>query len=157
MNRAQLEDRLTSAQLVIGQIAETIPDFLESVEESAPVGFVAIDVDLWSSTKDCLRVFDATTDKTLPRVWCYFDDIVSTIPDVGELLAIDEFNKEHQEKKIRQPFNLRANIPLQPSWAEQIWQVHHFQHPDYTRPVADTAERRLPLTSSRGLRSHPGP
>ena len=145
MDRSQLEDRLTSAQLLIGQIAETLPGFLGSVDKSAPVGFVAIDVDLWSSTSDCLRVFDATTDKILPRVWCYFDDIVNTIPDVGELLAIKEFNEEHERTKIRQPFNLRSNIPLEPSWAEQMWQVHNFQHPDYTRLIADKADRDLPL------------
>ena len=145
MDRGQLEERLTSAQLIIGQISETLPEFLDSVDKSAPVGFVAIDVDLWSSTRDCLRVFDGTTDKSLPRVWCYFDDIVNTIPDVGELLAIHEFNEEHGQTKIRQPFNLRANIPLQPSWAEQMWQVHNFEHPDYARLIAGRTDRDLPL------------
>lgn len=145
MDESSLKDRLTSARLILGNIAETLPVFMEGLSDSRPVGFVAVDVDLWSSTKDCLNLFEASPSKILPRVWCYFDDIVGTIPDVGELLAIHEFNESHDDTKIRQPFNLRANVPLQPSWADQMWQAHSFKHPDYGRLQTGVADRELPL------------
>jgi len=148
MDIAELESRLTSATVEFGAISETLPAFLEGFDNSAPIGFIAIDVDLWSSTRDCLKVFDAAPATRLPRVWCYFDDIVATIPDVGELLAIEEFNDSHSAIKIRQPFHLRANIPLQPSWAEQLWQAHDFKHPSYSRLLSPRQERQLPLANT---------
>src|SRR5262249_54093436 len=44
--------------------------------QPAPVAFVAVDVDLYSSTMATLRLFDANTTGLLPRVPCYFDDII---------------------------------------------------------------------------------
>jgi hypothetical protein len=40
------------------------------------------------------------------------------IEDVGELLAIEEFNAEGHGRKIRHPWMLRANVPLRPPWAD---------------------------------------
>ena len=145
MDVASLESRLQSVTLRLGPIAETLPTFLEELGANAPIGFVAVDVDLWSSTRDCLELFDADPLTRLPRVWCYFDDIVETIPEVGELLAIREFNDAHESIKIRQPFNLRRNIPLQPVWAEQMWQAHSFYHPAYTQLIVSSPNRELPL------------
>jgi hypothetical protein len=141
-----LRRRLTTAQLKLGAISETLPEFLGPLPAGRPIGFISIDVDLWSSTVDCLKVFEADASNLLPRVWCYFDDIVSTIPDIGELLAIHEFNQRHEQTKIRQPFNLQGNVPLQPEWANQMWQAHRFDHPDYTRLLAKHSDRELPLT-----------
>lgn len=145
MDVRALTSRLSSAQLELGPINQMLPGFIERLDRKTPVGFVAIDVDLWSSTRDCLTLFESEASKLLPRIWCYFDDIVATVPDVGELLAISQFNDNHESIKIRQPFNLRSNIPLQPSWAEQMWQAHSFRHPDYCRLIADESERQLPL------------
>jgi hypothetical protein len=145
MDVSGLRSRLRSASLRLGPISETLPTFMREVDAKAPIGFVAIDVDLWSSTRDCLTMFDSDSYTRLPRVWCYFDDIIGTIPDIGELLAIDEFNAANETVKIRQPFNLRTNIPLQPAWAEQMWQAHSFHHPDYTRLLVSSKDRELPL------------
>ena len=141
-----LTSRLTSAQLVLGPINETLPGFIEQLNARTPIGFVAVDVDLWSSTRDCLALLESDASKLLPRIWCYFDDIISTIPDVGELLAIDQFNEANDHIKIRRPFSLRSNVPLQPTWAEQMWQAHSFRHPDYCRLLANESQRQLPLT-----------
>lgn len=145
MDEDALRRRLSSAHLELGPIATTLPRFIQGLDAAAPVGFVSVDVDLWSSTRDCLTLFESPSSALLPRIWCYFDDIVSTIPDVGELLAISEFNARHDNMKIRQPFGLRNNVPLQPAWAEQMWQVHRFDHPDYCRLLADESQRELPL------------
>ncbi len=81
----------------------------------------------------------------VPRTWCYFDDIVETVQDVGELLAIDQFNEESHGRKIRRPYMLRANVPFQPAWVEQLFQVHLFDNPRYTQLLTMYEDRNLPL------------
>ena len=41
----------------------------------SPLGFAVIDVDYYSSAKDCLNVFLAEADKYLPWTLVYLDDI----------------------------------------------------------------------------------
>jgi hypothetical protein len=60
-----------------------------------PVGFVAFDLDYYSSTTVAFRVFEK---EHLPRVHCYFDDTIwpeSAYHNeyIGELCAIREFNE----------------------------------------------------------------
>jgi hypothetical protein len=95
--KARLTDRTT---LILGKISATIPDFTTS--DHPPVGFVSCDVDLYSSTKDMLAIFSGGQRKNLRRVFMYFDDVnfVFNHRFAGELLAIDEFNQEHQHMKI---------------------------------------------------------
>lgn len=145
MNVAELQTRLDKAKLILGPIKETLPEFMQQVSSECPVGFVAVDVDLWSSTRDCLLLLRGSSDKLLPRTWFYFDDIVETISDVGELLAIDEFNASSEHRKLRRPFQLRSNVALQPAWAEQMFQAHLFDHPQYTQLITPQQQRQLPL------------
>lgn len=145
MDQMKLRSRLTRAQLVLGDVADTVVDFTQSVDEKEPVGFVSFDLDYWSSTVSALNIFRQRADACLPRVWCYFDDIVAMIPDIGELLAIDQFNEEWSERKIRHPYALRTNIPFRPVWANQMFQAHFFDHPRYATLLAETKDRHLPL------------
>src|SRR5438874_9998361 len=48
MDEGALRKRLTSAELVLGPVAETIPEWSNS--EHPPVGFIAFDLDYYSST-----------------------------------------------------------------------------------------------------------
>ena len=102
MDRPALEARLRSARLVIGDVRETVPDFLATAAGVAPIGFVSFDLDYYSSTVDALRLFDDAPSATrLPRTFCYFDDIIGKDDElhcehVGELLAIAEFNRRHE-------------------------------------------------------------
>ncbi len=103
MDVAALQKKLQIAKLYLGNVAETIPKFLES--DAAPVGFISIDVDYYSSTAAALKLFDGPDSKFLPRVACYFDDIVNDgirIPCsyVGEPLAIREFNECGEGQKL---------------------------------------------------------
>ena len=54
-------------QLVLGDVNETIGPFLAS--RPAPVGFVSVDVDLYSSTMSALKLFDGEAAALLPRVY----------------------------------------------------------------------------------------
>jgi len=145
MNVDQLKARLNRSELVLGLVSDTVPRFLESHDMNSPVGFVSFDLDLWSSTVDAFNIFRSNVEHCLPRTWCYFDDIIGTTEDVGELLAIKEFNEESHGRKIRHPYMLRANIPLQPTWADQMFQTHSFDHSRYMQLMAQKSDRVLPL------------
>ncbi len=145
MNVEQLKRRLKSAQLVLGLVSETVSEFLTTHDVKSPIGFVSFDLDLWSSTVHAFDIFRSNAEHCLPRTWCYFDDIIGTTEDVGELLAIKEFNEESHGRKIRHPYMLRANVPLQPTWAEQMFQTHFFDHSRYTQLLAQQSDRVLPL------------
>ena len=86
-------------KLVLGPVAETVRDFVNS--NVAPIGFVTMDLDYYSSTKDAMRVFDGVASSYSPYVDIYFDDIYSELHNswCGELLAINEFNAEHDLRK----------------------------------------------------------
>jgi hypothetical protein len=145
MNVGRLKSRLQVAELQLGLVADTVPAFLESHSFESPIGFVSFDLDLWSSTMQAFGIFRSNAEHCLPRTWCYFDDIVETVQDVGELLAIDQFNEESHGRKIRRPYMLRDNVPFQPAWAEQLFQVHLFDNPRYTHLLTATENRNLPL------------
>ena len=122
----------SNAKLVVGDIADTVPAFLERVTEDSPIGFVAVDVDYYWSAKECLRVFsDANPGKYLPMTMVYLDDIgiVGSNPWVGELLAVSEFNAENKLRKIHPEVMLRSKrIFKQPGWIDQVFIMHAFDH-----------------------------
>ncbi|MER3424312.1 MAG: hypothetical protein C4293_14915, partial [Nitrospiraceae bacterium] len=70
----RLKRRLHRAHLALGLVGDTLPEFLASA--FAPVGFPSIDLDLYSSTRDALRLLETDQGRLLPRVFCYFDDII---------------------------------------------------------------------------------
>ena len=93
--RAKLSAR---TQLILGNVRDTVPNFFKF--DIPPVGFVSFDLDLYSSTRDALRIF--TTAKMLWHVPCYFDDIEFVFNNRwgGEFLAIEEFNQLSEGIKI---------------------------------------------------------
>ena len=136
---AALESKLHSAKLVIGNVKDTVPEFL-STTKPAPIGFVSIDVDYYSSTLDVLKLFDSSEKHLLPRIYCYFDDIVGDDWEVhcefiGELLAIKEFNDAHPMRKIAKINCFRAKKQHWAPWNEQMYVLHTFDHPDYCRYI----------------------
>ena len=148
MDIDSLRARLTSAKLCLGPVDETVAGFCER-EQPAPIGFVAIDLDYYSSTKAALEIFRTADKFLLPRVACYLDDVVGGIDwafneYTGELLAIKEFNQQQEHMKIAPPNGLRFAIGHLPmNWHDKIFVVHRFTHPDYGRPVTSTTQ--LPL------------
>jgi hypothetical protein len=74
MEPEKLRERLTTAKLVLGDVRETIPALM-NVVGFEPVGFIAFDLDYYSSTKDAFQVFVENPETRLPRVYSYFDDI----------------------------------------------------------------------------------
>lgn len=156
MDEPLLRSLLRTALLLIGDIAATGPAFLES--DAAPIGFLAFDLDYYSSTAAAIRaLLDAPARSYLPRVSCYFDDTVGPHEEhhsrfTGELLAIDEFNAAHETRKLAKINGLRYKLlPLEEPWVEGTRVLHIFDHPRYTDYVFPDADRQFPLeTEYRG-------
>lgn len=144
---ASLQGRLTRAKLLIGPVASTVPEFLAS--RPAPVGFVSFDLDLYSSTMDAFALFRGTAGLLLPRVTCYFDDIVafSHSDFTGERLAISEFNRAGEARKISQIYGLRDFLGINQAWVEMMFMLHAFDHPRYCDFDGTNRLTELPLRS----------
>jgi hypothetical protein len=137
MDQEQLRARLTRARLVIGPVADTVPQFFQG--DAATLGFVACDLDYYSSTIESFAIFDSDTEHYLPRVVCYFDDVANAealqCEFTGEELAIRDFNDAHDSVKIGAIRGLQWSRAIPASWNDQMYACHFFGHPDYGRHV----------------------
>lgn len=132
--RAHLAGR---AELVLGDIAQTIDDFRTTLSPKAPLGFVAIDVDFYSSTMSALRIFEAA-DPTLylPAVSVYLDDVAIFTANrwCGELAAIETFNNTHELRKFDVDRTLPGRRPYPHlSWYARMRVLHVLDHPKRQR------------------------
>ncbi len=135
MDAAGLKKKLRRAELVLGDVGATVPGFVEQ-QSPAPIGFIAFDLDYYSSTRDAFRLFDAADRWFLPRVFCYFDDVIGDDAELhsefsGELLAIDAFNRAHENTKIGRLHLLRHKRRISAPWNDVIYVCHRFGHPSY--------------------------
>jgi hypothetical protein len=143
MDQEALRRRLTKAELILGDVAITIPQFLSG--QFPPLAFVAFDLDYYSSTKEAMRVFDGQPTSRLPRVYCYFDDIIAPEPEAclndytGELLAIREFNEERR-LKLCPVRSLNVLYPVPALWHEAMFIAHDFEHPLYCTKIGSESE-----------------
>jgi hypothetical protein len=151
MDEGALRARLPQAKLVLGHIQETVPGFLEA-HDPAPIGFVSVDVDYYSSTAAALRLFDGDHRHFLPRVFCYLDDTVGDDDQVihndhvGELAAVRELNEANDAMKLSPINGLRHKRAVPAPWNDLIYVLHRFDHPDYGTYVGrEHAETQLPL------------
>jgi hypothetical protein len=120
-----------NANLILGDIQETLPRFMARLTESSPVGFVVIDVDYYWSAKECLNVFLGEPENYLPWTLVYLDDVgfESANPWAGELLAVREFNEENEMRKIHLFEGLRhKRLCKHTSWMDQVYLLHVLDH-----------------------------
>jgi hypothetical protein len=134
MDEAALRARLNDSRLVLGDVAQTVAEWSDS--DHSPIGFIAFDLDYYSSTRDALRVLEGDADRLLPRVPCYFDDLFGYgwTDFTGERAAISEFNESHPRRKIAKIHGLRYELPAAEyaeAWHEKLYLVHLFDHPRY--------------------------
>jgi hypothetical protein len=111
MDHEKLQKRLKRAHLILGLVEDTIPKFVAS--DFPAIAFISFDLDLYTSTMHAFKLFEADQKFLLPRIHCYFDDILGyTFGDCnGELLAISEFNASHTTRKISKLNGLRYYVP----------------------------------------------
>ena len=151
MDEAKLRGKLQSARLWLGEVATTVPAALDELRH--PLGFLSFDLDYYSSTMQAFRVFDGVSGTRLPRVFCYFDDLIW--PErachgefTGEYAAIRDFNARSSGQKLAQVANLRWTREYARAWNEQMYVLHDFEHPQYSQNItpAGTEYRQLRLS-----------
>lgn len=147
MDVDKLQGRLKSSKLVLGNVSDTLKSFYTTYKP-APVGAIIFDVDLYSSTRAALRIFDTDAGNFIPRVRCYFDDIIGnelslTNEYMGEKLAIDEYNRASPERKITPVYHLHAR-PYRRKWHLKTFVHHAYDHPRYSEFVA-RHDQAMPL------------
>jgi len=150
MDHEALRSKLTRAELVLGNVRDTVPAFIEKYDP-APFGAVFMDLDYWSSTRDALRVFGAQPERLLPRVQCYFDDVLSAPGGgllnefVGQLAAINGYNESNESSKLAPIAGLRHARKIPSAWNDKIYVHHMFEHPRYNEYVHEEKDRQLRL------------
>ena len=140
--RAALPENVT---LLIGDVAQTVPEFLNQVSSSAPIGYVVFDLDYYSSTQVALAVLkDADPSKYLPLTITYFDDMHHPRHNqwCGEFLAIEDFNSANATRKIGQDaFLADRRIYRRPEWLKQMFFLHVLDSP--LRRACDLSTRQV--------------
>lgn len=160
MDEEALRKRLSRSTMVMGDVAETVPKFLES-NSHAPLGAVFMDLDYYSSTRDALAILKGQPSSILPRLYCYFDDVMSNedgglmCDRVGQLLSIDEYNEMGEERYLARIAGLSYVRPRPASWNDKLYIHHAFDHPQYNsfiRPVGDqrNLDGKLQLEKTAG-------
>ena len=140
MDAANVRSRLTKAELIVAPVVEGLREYFAR-PNLAPLGFVAMNLDYYSLTKGALDLFAALpAESRLPRIYGFFDDVLwperaCHNPWFGEMLAIREFNDEHQSMKVAQIPNLAWMRQYPNYWNEMMYVLHDFQHPHYTRLI----------------------
>jgi hypothetical protein len=134
MDPEKLERRLKKAKLILGLVEETMPKFLEA--KFSPVAFIAFDLCFYSSTMKAFQIFEADHSVLLPRVHCFFRNILGrTFGDHnGERLAISDFNASHVMQKISKIHGLQYYLGSdigQQRWVDQVYMAHIFDHESY--------------------------
>jgi hypothetical protein len=99
-----------------------------------------VDVDYYSSAKKALAVLSGVPELYLPVVPVYLDDIGldGSNPWTGELLAVEEFNRENRLRKIAPFTELRSRRIFKNSqWIDRMFAAHIHDHafrsPTYRR------------------------
>jgi len=134
MNEKKLRQQLDRAELIMGLVEETVPKFLET--RTAPIGFIAFDLDQYTSTVQAMALLEANYDRLMPRIHCYFDDILGYTcgHHNGERLAITEFNQAHPGRQISQLYGMRFCLHRryrEQNWTEKMFMAHLVEHPQY--------------------------
>jgi len=133
MNYELLKKQLNqNVKITNGNIKNNVREFIKNLSPQSPIGFVAIDVDYYSSTVDALTVFDDDdASKYLDIVYLYVDDIGNELHNslCGELLAIREFNDRHNKMVIeKHSFLENTRVFRRANWLKHIYFLHNLAH-----------------------------
>jgi hypothetical protein len=145
MDVAALKVKLHPAKLVLGNVADTVSGFFAQ-HNPAPVGAIFNDLDLYTSTRDSLKLFDQDPSRFLPRVFMYFDDIIGSELEMysecnGQLLAISEFNRRQQAVYVGLNQNLLARNDAY--YRYQIYYAHFREHPSYAQYIGGDDQKSI--------------
>jgi hypothetical protein len=139
VNKEDLTRRISGrAELFLGDIKDTVSNFVASLSPQAPLGFVSVDVDIYSATRSALRCLLGPAELYMPAICMYFDDVAFFFANrwCGELRAIEEFNRDLELRKIDRDYGLLRRIVEVPAqWHHHMYVAHILDHEFRTRPV----------------------
>ena len=140
VDRVGLVNRIDGrAELLFGDIKDTVGGFLTSLSPDAPLGFVSVDVDIYTASRSALGCFQGPPELYLPVVSTYFDDVTSFFSNrwCGELRAIDEFNQIGEFRKIDRDRSMIHRACEKPAaWHDRMYACHVLDHEYRVRPRA---------------------
>ena len=144
-----LNKKLKKAKLVIGDVRMTASGFIGKYHPP-PIGFISFDLDYWSSTVGGFTILNGEHDSYLPRIFCYFDDCVGDDWELhseftGELLAIQNYNCNHEYRKLAKIHGLMHKRIIPDRWNEKMHVLHRFDHPLYDRHIYPDQAWQMPL------------
>lgn len=132
MNKVLLEEKTNGkATIIYGSIKDSLKNFTKIINDKAPIGFVSVDVDYYSSTIEVLELFKEKANLFLPLSYIYFDDIFMPNHNekCGELLAIKEFNDNSKMRNIsHHSFFENTRIFKKANWVKQLYYFHVLDH-----------------------------
>jgi hypothetical protein len=145
MDLEKLKARLTFSRVILGDVAKTVPAFLNEAD-GAPLGCCFFDLDYYSSTREAFRIFDLPASRRLPRIGCYFDDIIGdglavACEFTGELAAIQEFNAANPKRKIAKISGLDRYRKVPAAWNDRLYMFHDFSHSQYSHFIIKPADK----------------
>lgn len=127
MDEETLKQRLQPrTRLILGDVSKTVATFVSGLSYP-PVGFISIDLDLYSSSKAALQILALPGKRMLRRVPLYFDDIDSSVHHrwAGELLAVQEFNDGNVSVKIDRWRDIEYDRPFpEHGWVKRMYMAH---------------------------------
>lgn len=132
VNMDELKQKIAGrGELIIGDVKDTIDSFRDQLSPDSPVGFISVDVDLYSAAVSCLKVFDGPPELYIPGVSVFLDDVSMYFANrwCGELAAVEEFNQAHSLRKIDGDRSLPGNRPLKNmNWYDRMYVCHILDH-----------------------------
>jgi hypothetical protein len=148
MDEAALRQRLGKAELVLGLVEDTVANFA-TTHNPPPVGAISFDLDYYSSSVAAFGIFNMPQEKRLPRIYNYFDDILSSNLGavgnaVGVPLAIEEHRKAHPHHGLDPLVHLEFEYAPVRRWHRQIYVMSDFSHPRHDEYIVK-ADRQLKL------------
>jgi hypothetical protein len=137
-NKESLKQQVGSrAELIFGDIKDTVNDFVGSLDESAPLGFISIDVDIYSGAMSALKSLLGKPECYSPAVSIYCDDVGFYFANrwCGELGAIAEFNDTSTMRKIDHDRSLPGRrYSRDDNWYRCMFVCHVLDHEVRTSP-----------------------
>ena len=123
--------------MIFGDIKDTVGALVASLDESAPLGFISVDVDIYSGAKAApevavgqARTLRAGGKPLLRRCPLFFANRWC-----GELRAIDEFNDENTMRKIDHDRSLPGHrLAHNERWHHSMFVCHVLDHEVRTSP-----------------------
>lgn len=137
MDEKALRARLPSnVELIIGEVEETVSEFMKSLTTESPLAYVCLDVDYYSSSLASLQVLAGEPGKYLPLTIVYLDDLEDDMhnSNCGELAALKDIAPKISPRVIeRHPFLRSYRLMKNARWVDHIFYYHVVDHPFRTR------------------------